>query len=431
MVSTSKSSTGASVSKRTARARSSPSSNRLSRVRSSATLRTDIPPTISIHTNQADTPATYITCSFSLHGSPGASALVGAAGRGVAVKIALMRLTSSFLTFLLLASYPGFGQELLSKEQMKQTLDLSQKRGQLEREGAPPFHLVASFERLDVTGKSLGKGSLDELWENPKRYRKVLTISGRRLVEADNGTQAWRTGEWVLQQSVDLGVMAALTPFRERPEGGRTSPQASPKDNGDLDCIGTEPELQSVSEAPPLPLTTYCMEKGNHLLRLISRPNSIEISFNTLEPFGKGYIPRTVQVALKGKGSLRLHVDKLEPATDFNALASAPPADAQLLPFHRAEQPWRNGEFMHAQLLSKVSPQYPQTGMNGNLVVKLHIDKTGAVSVAEILSSGNQILKTPILTAVRQWKYRPAYQSGELREDEQTIHFTYGKEDAE
>jgi TonB family protein len=228
-----------------------------------------------------------------------------------------------------------------------------------------------------------------------------------------------------------LGIMAALTPFRERPDGNRLTPQASPKDNAGLDCIGTEPELQGMSEATSLPLTTYCMEKGNHLLRLISRPNSVEIAFNNLVPFGRGYMPRTVQVALKGRESLHLHIDKLEPATDFSALESAPPADAQLLPFHRAEQPWRTGEFMHAQLLTKVSPRYPQTGMNGTVVVKVHIDKSGAVSTAEILSADNQILKAPILTAVKQWKYRPAYQAGELKEDEQTIHFAYGKEDAE
>lgn len=40
----------------------------------------------------------------------------------------------------------GFRQDVHPVLQLKQTLDVSQRRAQLEVEGSEPFHLVASFE---------------------------------------------------------------------------------------------------------------------------------------------------------------------------------------------------------------------------------------------------------------------------------------------
>jgi TonB family protein len=341
-----------------------------------------------------------------------------------------MRLKHLILTFLLVAQSVSFCQEPLTTTQMKQMLEVSQRRGQLEAEGAAPFHLVASFEWFDVTGKIQGKGSLDELWESPKRYRKFLTFSGEQLVEIDNGTQAWRTGKWGILEPVALGVMSVLTPFLERPSGNRLNLEMS-KQSVNLDCVGTEPDLPGVSESTRLALTTYCMSKGSHLLRLITRPNLIEIAFNGVEPFGKTYIPRTIQVAIKGRAGLRLHVDTIEPASDFSALETPAPQDAQMLGFHRADLPPITGELKHAQVLTKVSPQYPQAGMRGKVVVKVHIDTTGAVESAEVLSADNQILKAPVMTAVKQWTYRAAYRGDKVVDDYQVLTFNYGQDDAE
>ena len=63
-------------------------------------------------------------------------------------------------------------------------------------EGASPFHLVASYTWVNRSGKLQGKGSIDETWDNLRRYRQSFVISGKQLLEVDNGSQAWRTGEW-------------------------------------------------------------------------------------------------------------------------------------------------------------------------------------------------------------------------------------------
>jgi TonB family protein len=342
-----------------------------------------------------------------------------------------MRFQFALLALLVSAGTCMYCQDPLTTAQMKQMLDLSQRRGQLEMQGAEPFHLQASFEWFDVGGKSLGKGSLDEIWKDPDEYRRALELPGKHLILVDNGGQGWRTGEWSMLQSVSLGIGSVLTPFRERPEGDRLSLETAPKDNPNLDCVGTEPDLTGVDADIHLALTTYCMAKGNHILRLVSRPNAIQMAFNDIQPFGRKYVARTIEVALKGRAMLRLHIDKLEPLTDFNMLQAPAPTDAQILTLRSSDSPSVSGELMHAQLLTKVNPQYPQEGMRGRVVVKLHINTEGAVESAEVISAENQVLKAPVLTAVKQWKYRVAYRAGKVVDDDQTVVFQYGRDDAQ
>jgi TonB family protein len=334
-----------------------------------------------------------------------------------------MRSSKFILGSLFAVAAVAFCQTQSTTEQLKQMLDASTRRGQLTTDGAQSFHLAASFEWVDQTGKPLGKGSRDELWESPRRYRQEITIPGKRLLEVDDSTRAWRTGEWVLPQLADLAIRSALTPFFEKPSGDRLSVEVVPRRGENFDCVGTEPNLAGVSQDVRIAVTTYCMAKGNHLLRLISRPNGIEIAFNDIQPFENKFVARTVVVAQKGGGVLRMHIDRLEPTANSDALREAPLESAQILGFHRADMSYLTGELMHAQLLTKVSPQYPQAGLRGKIVVKVHIDTTGSVGSMEVVSADNQVLKAPVLNALKQWKFRVAYQGGKAVEDEQIFEF--------
>lgn len=358
--------------------------------------------------------------------------------------ISSMRTINLVCTTLLLASGVLFCQEAPTVSQMKQMLDTSQRRGQLNMDGTAPFHLMASFQEFDDHGRPTGKGTVEELWESPKQYREIVTLPAikhvmskdgkqdfeedfhaplRELVEVDNGTQLWRTGEWVLFDQLGKGIDAMLQPFLLRSNtSNRLSYGVPPQENTALECIGTEPDIPGVSENTRLALTTYCMNKGNHLLRLISRPNAVGISFNDVEPFGKKYIARSIAVQIHSTVRLKLHVDVLEAASDFSSLDTLPPATAQLLRFHRAEVPYLSGELMNGQILKIVNPDYLRTPFQGGVLVKVHIDTTGAVESAEVVKSENKILKAPLLQAVRQWRYRVSYQGNKAVAVDQIVN---------
>jgi TonB family protein len=343
---------------------------------------------------------------------------------------------------LSLASGALFCQQPPTVAQMKQMLDASQHRGQLGMEGTAPFHLVASFQEFGEDGKPAGKGTMDELWEGPTQYKEtlvlpamkqvmskdgnegfeeVLSASPRELIEVDNGTQAWRTGEWVLSGQSGNAIDAVLQPFVLRSNtSNRLSWETARNENADLDCIGTEPDIPGVADDTRLALTTYCLNPGNHLLRLIYRPNKISISFNDVEPFEKKYIARSIAVGVDGKVQLKLHIDVLEAASDFSSLNEPPPGTAQLLHFHRAEVPYLSGEVMTGQLLKSVDLK---SGMTGRVIVKIHVDITGAVESAEVVSGQNSVAQAPLLEAVKQWRYRASYQGNKLVPVDKYIDF--------
>ena len=82
-----------------------------------------------------------------------------------------------------------------------------------------------------------------------------------------------------------------------------------------------------------------------------------------------------------------------------------------------------------AVLISRVNPAYPQEAkskkVEGNVVVRLIIDKEGSVKKADV-RSGDPLLAQAALDAVRQWRYKPATLGGAPCESatEVTINFT-------
>ena len=343
-------------------------------------------------------------------------------GRAVFVTVAIVLLLSADL----------FCQDTHTIDEMNQMLDVSQRRGQLEMDGGAPFHLVASFEKFDEEGKSAGKGIIDELWESPHQYRQtltlpeikeekqpdgakqffeVLTLPPRKLIEVDNGTQGWRTGRWVFVGLFGSSLNAVLRPLYLRSTIRNRliyEPVQSARES--LDCIGTEPDLPGIADDLHLALTTYCLNQGNHLLRRIILPDGEQILFNNVEQFGKKYIGRSIEVVSEGKVRLKLHVDVLEAAEDFSSLDVPSPADAQLLGFHRADLSPLSGQVMQGQPLRVVKVG----GLHGKITVKIHIDTTGSVESVTILDASNQIVKAPVVTAVKNWKFRASYQGNQV-----------------
>ena len=79
---------------------------------------------------------------------------------------------------------------------------------------------------------------------------------------------------------------------------------------------------------------------------------------------------------------------------------------------------------MEGNLIRRVVPTYPaiakQLGIEGRVIIKAVINREGNVQHAEV-SSGEALLRSAALEAVRQWKYRPYYLNGQAVEVETEI----------
>jgi TonB family protein len=70
------------------------------------------------------------------------------------------------------------------------------------------------------------------------------------------------------------------------------------------------------------------------------------------------------------------------------------------------------------KLIRSVRPEYPEEakkrGIEGLVILKAHVDKTGSVSEVKILrSSGYAILDSAAISGVMQYKFEPPLQGGE------------------
>jgi len=74
------------------------------------------------------------------------------------------------------------------------------------------------------------------------------------------------------------------------------------------------------------------------------------------------------------------------------------------------------GDVKQAQLISKVSPVYPQMAksqhVSGNVLVDALIDATGKVTTMKVVS-GPTLLHQAAMEALKQWKYQPATLDGQ------------------
>jgi len=324
-----------------------------------------------------------------------------------------------------------FCQDSSTAAQLQQSMEVSKRRSQLEAEGADSFRLVASFETFDSGGSTVehavhSKGTLDELWMSAREYKKTITVDGKQVVVVDNGTQSWTTGDAVISSLTGLAINAVSTPFLELPPTINRVSREVNKENASLDCVGTEPKFEGVSEETRLALTTFCMARGNHLIRLILRPNDLAIAFNDIQPFGGRYIARSIEVTQAGKPVVRMHIDALTATDDFSALNVTPPDGARISDYHRADHPFISSDLKCGQVMTTVPPIIPSTGFRGVVVVKVHVDTTGQVEHAEVIGSENQIIKNAALASVKQWRWRVSYQGDKLVPVDTAVELDFG-----
>jgi protein TonB len=73
------------------------------------------------------------------------------------------------------------------------------------------------------------------------------------------------------------------------------------------------------------------------------------------------------------------------------------------------------GDVTAPELIHRVEPEYPELArlgrLQGKVILEAIINKDGDVEQIKVLR-GNQQFNDAAMEAVRQWKYRPALQSG-------------------
>jgi TonB family protein len=330
---------------------------------------------------------------------------------------------------LMLAASSLSAEKAPTPDQFRRYLQNSAALSQLEVDGTAPFHLKASLKWLSSNnaGATAYSGTIEVLWKDTHHNRITLILPSGKLVENDDGENPWRTGEGTIPEPVRLAQNALLNPYlRDRLSTDRVSEGEQQEGQPVMDCIDTAPDIPGVSPDAKIAPTTYCLAKGNHLLRLVSRPNHWKIAFNDIKTFENKSFARSIEIAFGGRAVLWLQVDSIEKAEDFSMLNEAAPDDAQLLHYHSADASYMSAEVMRGTPIYTRPPLLNSNlGYSGVVVLKLHVDTTGSVSSAEVVNSPNEFLSAAALSEVKQWRYSLSYLNNKIVpiDDVVTIHF--------
>jgi TonB family protein len=116
----------------------------------------------------------------------------------------------------------------------------------------------------------------------------------------------------------------------------------------------------------------------------------------------------------------------LEKAEDFAVLNEAVPSGAQMLSFHRADIPFLNGEIMRGiPIHTEPPPTNSSLGHSGVVVLKVHVDTTGAVASAEAVSAPDAFLSAAAVAQVKRWRYSLSYVNGKVVPIDQIVRIQF------
>jgi protein TonB len=181
---------------------------------------------------------------------------------------------------------------------------------------------------------------------------------------------------------------------------------------------------------PPLPIVMGDWNTHNTSQRSLPRPTHHSLNFPVTDfhPPVRGPVANSYQDSfLEVDPSFAIpdgYIPGAIKMTDFSAPHSRvePPA----VDTHKTSEKRivKSGTVQQAQLISRIEPRYPplavQTRKEGTVLLHAIISADGRITALEVVS-GAPLLVQAAIDAVRQWRYRPTYLSGEPVEVETSI----------
>jgi TonB family protein len=290
----------------------------------------------------------------------------------------------------------------VNQPQVRPMFDRMRATGDLRVDGAPAFHMNASFHSADGSAK----GTYEETWVGPKKWRREVNVDGATVVEMRTEDAFYRLfpGKYAPRLADD--VMDAIS-FN------------LPGDNGadfrDLDWSITDTKLGSL---PVLRLSNgyispqgkadalaslYFVEDKTAFLRGRYRYSTVTV-FNDLEPFGGKTVARKLTLA-GSTGKIEIAIDKLEAATKISEGAFTL---AGVKPVYTADA--LDERFTQPVPVYTVKPSIP--GWHGRVNCAVTIDEHGHVRDVDVKGNADESVVKPIRAALMNWEYEPATING-------------------
>jgi TonB family protein len=290
-----------------------------------------------------------------------------------------------------------------------------------------PWHLKATFKRLDDQGNPKEEGTIEEFWAGQYKDKSIYTSAGFTQTTYSTEAGTMRSG------STDLppdDVVQLRHEFVEPIPGPsdlqRLTFEAQSHDTtgGKLTCL-TSKASTSANAALVQPPPEYCFAASAPALRIsILSTGKTQVIRNKLVSFQGKYIPEDLQFVRAGKIVSTAHLDSIELLKTATGADFIPPPDAK--PVQQIIK--ISAGVAQGLLVKKVTARYPPDAMHwriqGTVVMQIIIGTDGRVSNPRIVS-GPKELQQASLEAVQQSIYKPYMLNGQPVVVDATVNVVY------
>jgi len=290
-----------------------------------------------------------------------------------------------------------------------------------------PWHLKATLESLDESGKVTQTGTFEEWWVSDKEWKQSYRDSGFLQT-------SWHTEKGTFRDGAQepLPVMASRIvqeinlPFLGKEAVTQMNWIAEPNDSGGSKLLCVIGKGIKPNNAPlPFGGLSYCFDATRPLLRISARGSGMgSVLHNSIVQFQGQYVARDMQVVVDKKVTLRAHVDSIEELSPVVDADFVPPESAELV----AKRISISAGIAQGNLLKQPRPIYPEIAklqhIQGVVVIEGVIGRDGRVHSTRVISGPDE-LRQAALDAVKDAEYRPYRLNGQPVEVMTTINIVF------
>jgi protein TonB len=340
---------------------------------------------------------------------------------------------AAFVVIVVLFVYPGFLLHRASRPPALPQQDSSQLALRVEHSGG---ELMLTWNRESNAIKTATRAVL-EITDGAQHENVDMDLA---LLRSGSIEYSPSTSDVVFRMEVTGADQTKTTSESVRILRTRPSPMPEPGQaaQGSKDAPAPGAAAAKPASAPSVPGVPDAASGQEPAVQAEVRTNTALVKpFNAeslsqrLRPVRSTDMPDAPEVGRGGdavSASVPVGVNSMPPP----ALASAPPAAApQAAPAQAANTAAasRNGgQVQPAKLISRTDPEYPQiarqSGAGGEVILTAMIGVDGKVKNVKV-ESGNPLLRSAAITAVKQWIYRPTLLNGKPIEAETRISLNF------
>lgn len=301
-----------------------------------------------------------------------------------------------------------------------------------------PWHMKATYQFFNDSGKPSVQGTYEEWWASPKVHYRSWTRSGSTQTEWStlDGSIYRKDGGLHLryfERNIDQKIFSPL-PGRGLVDSGRMKLDLRmiPAGTEKLSCVGTtlqwivDGKLLAPGSAVP---SYYCFGPSVPVLRTVVS-NQMTTGYDQIVKTQGHFLARQIVVSSPEQKLFSISIDVIEGLNSAQAEMQPPPDAVSVRnTVPPGEEASVKSDVTEGSLVTKTPPTYPQAAkasrIQGTVILSGVIGIDGKVRELEPLSSPSPLLTGAAIDSVKSWQYRPYLLNGTPVEVDTVINVVF------